>query len=341
METVAKGLKKGDLVIVESSLPPGTTVEIVKPILEEASGLKVEEDFYLAYSPERVYVGRVVKDIEENYPKVVGGIGPLSLDAASRFYEKICRKGVLKMSSTTAAEFEKLAEGIYRDVNIALANELALACMILGLNYYEVAEAANSQPYCHLHLPGPGVGGACIPIYPYFTLIKLVEKKFNARLVKTARELNENMPQVVVKIIDHVYLKHVDPGRVKVAVLGDAFRGDVDDVRLSPTHDLVSLLKARGVSRIVVHDPYVKKDPHLERLNVELTQDLVKTLSEANLVIAATRHSTYVGLKVSTILEYAGGEPFVFDAVNCLINDINYPNLYKLGASLITKLTLF
>ncbi len=331
-EKIGRGLKKHDLVIIESSVPPGTTMNIVKPILEETSGLRVEEDFYLAYSPERVYIGRAVKDIEENYPKVIGGIGPRSLDAASRFYEDIAVKGVLRMSSTTAAEFEKLAEGVYRDVNIALANELALAAMRLGIDYYEARIAANSQPYCHLHLPGPGVGGYCIPIYPYFLMNELLRKSYVMELTRLARRINESMPSIVVGLVDEALRRHgVRPRMVKAAVLGLAFRGDIDDTRLSPSHDVVALLKARGFKEIIVHDPYVRRDPVIEELGIRITSDLGEALRGAGLVVVLTRHTIYRGLKTSMIKELSGGEPVIVDAINYVENDTGYEKLVVLG----------
>jgi nucleotide sugar dehydrogenase len=331
-EKIAGGLKKGDLVIIESSVPPGTTSEVVKPVLEEKSGLRVEEDFYLAYSPERVYIGRAVEDIEENYPKVIGGIGPKSLYYASKFYRDIAVKGVIEMSSTTAAEFEKLAEGVYRDLNIALANELALAAMRLGIDYYEVRRAANSQPYCHLHLPGPGVGGYCIPIYPYFMAKKLLRLGYPMQLTMLGRRINEDMPVIVASMVSSMTRRRgIDPGRIKIAVLGVAFRGDIDDTRLSPSHDVIALLKVRGLKNIVAHDPYVKNDPRLKELDVGLTSNLDKALKDADIVVVLTRHSMYKGLKISTIIEKTGRKPLVFDTVAYLEDDIGYDKLVVLG----------
>jgi len=329
---IAKGLKRGDLVIIESSVPPGTTEYIVKPLLERESGLRAEKDFYLAYSPERVFIGRAVKDIEENYPKVIGGTGPKSLELASRFYEKIAKKGVIKLSNTTTAEFEKLAEGIYRDVNIALANELALAAMKLGVDYYEVLRAANSQPFCHLHLPGPGVGGYCIPIYPYFMMNRVLAKGFIMELTRLARRINESMPYTVVSIIEDSRKRlRLDPTRSKVTILGVAFRGDIDDVRLSPSHDVIGLLKARGYVNIVAHDPHVKEDHILDMLGVKLSNDLESALKRSDLVVVLTRHSAYKGLKVSEIIKLTESNPLIIDTIAYLDNDINYNKYIVLG----------
>ncbi len=329
---IALGLKKGDLVIIESSVPPGTTEEVVKPILEGVSGLVVERDFYLAYSPERIYVGRAVKDIEENYPKIVSGVGPRSLELVSKFYERIAKKGVIKLSTVKAAEFEKLAEGIYRDVNIALANELALAAMRLGIDYYEVREAANSQPYCHLHLPGPGVGGPCIPIYPYFMMVKVSSKGFRMELTRLARRINEEMPRVVTSLVMRGVKKYgIDVKGCKLAILGLAFRGDVEDTRLSPAHEIIELLTKEGFKNIVVHDPLVKYDRKLSELGVKLSNDLSEVLKDSDVVVVLTRHSAYRGLKVSELIKLSGREPLIVDAVSYLLNDVGYGKVVYLG----------
>lgn len=331
VETIGKGLKKGDLVIIESSVPPGTTESIAKPILEDISGLKADEDFYLAYSPERVYIGRAVEDIEKRYPKIIGGIGPRSLKQAAEFYKRIVAKGVVTMKSAAAAEFEKLAEGVYRDVNIALANELALAAMTLGIDYYEIREAANTQPYCNLHLPGPGVGGACIPIYPYFLSNTLLKHGFVAEMIRLARKINEYMPNIVVKLVEKYRDKTKSPREMRVAILGVAFRGDIDDTRLSPSRDVIGLLMARGYRRIIAHDPYVKYDRILEDLGVDVIQDLEGVVRNSDIIIVLTRHSMYKGMKVSRLLEVAGTRPLIVDTVAYLENDIGYDKFIVLG----------
>jgi nucleotide sugar dehydrogenase len=331
--TIGKGLKKGDMIILESSVPPGTTVEVLAPELEAVSNYKMERDFLLAYSPERVYIGRAVKDIETNYPKIVSGVGPRSLESVSRFYERIASRGVIKLDSTTEAEFEKLAEGIYRDVNIALANELALAAMRMGVNYFNIRKAANSQPYSHLHLPGPGVGGYCIPLYPYFMLNRLLHKEYIMLLTKTAREINEEMPLVVVRLVDNLRSRlNLQRSRTRIAILGVAFRGDIDDTRLSPTHDIVGLLKARGFRYILAHDPYVKTDKALEEIGVPLVNELNEALENANIIIVTTAHSIYRKLKLSKIVEAARAKSVgIVDTVNVIEKDIHYPYIITLG----------
>ncbi|MCE4605973.1 MAG: nucleotide sugar dehydrogenase [Desulfurococcales archaeon] len=332
MKDIGEGLKEGDLVIIESSVPPGSTEYKAKPVLEEASRLIAGRDFYLAYSPERVYIGRAVEDIEERYPKVVSGIGEKSLELASKLYEKIARKGVIRVSRPMTAEFEKLAEGVYRDVNIALANELALAAMNLGVDFYEAREAANTQPYSHIHFPGPGVGGYCIPIYPYYLVNSLLERKHVMKLTITGRQINENMPLTIINLLENYRRKIGIPQSSKVALLGVAFRGNVDDTRLSPTHDILGLLKARGYQEIIVHDPYVKHDPILENLHIPLTGSLREALENAEIILILTRHSQYKNLTTTNIKEITGREnPLIIDTTTYIKNNGNYKNIITLG----------
>ena len=290
LKTIGEGLDVGRLVIIESTVPPGTTAGIAKPILEETSGLKAEKDFGLAYSPERIMTGHALQDIEENYPKIVSGIGPQSLKVAKALYEVIAKKGVIAMSSTTAAEFEKVAEGVYRDVNIALANELAKFAHKLGLDFEEIRKAANSQPYCHLHKPGVGVGGPCIPIYPYFAIHVALKHNLDLTLTRIARIINETMPEYVANIAVKALEKaKIDIEKAKIGILGLAFRGNIGDTRLTPVIDLVQHLESYGVRNIVIHDPYAQNNP----TKYPLVRDLEKVVLSSDLLILATDHNMY------------------------------------------------
>jgi len=307
VKAAGEGSEEGDLVVIESSVPPGTTLGLVKPVLEGASGLRVEEELMLAYSPERVYVGRAVKDIEERYPKVVAGVGPRSAEAAVALYSKVAKRGVVVLSSPTAAELEKLAEGVYRDVNIALANELAKLAAALGVDYLEVREAANTQPYCHLHMPGVGVGGYCIPIYPHFLLYAAAKLGLELPLVELARCINLSMPGYTADLVDAVArrLQVSEPG---IAILGLAFRGGVDDTRLSPTYDLLDALLKKGYEDVLVHDPYVERDAQLEALGVRLERDLGEALKGRDVVVVATDHPEYAELTLGFLKSASGRE---------------------------------
>ena len=288
---VGRGLKKGDAVSLNPSVPPGTTEDVVIPILEKESGLKVEQDFYMLYNPERIYEGRAIQDIEEGYPAVVAGAGPTSLEMGAKLYPVIYKKGVFRMQSIKAAETEKLLEGVYRDVNIALANEMAKFCEKIGVNFWEARQAANSQPFSHIHKPGAGVGGACIPVYPQFVLHTANAKKIECNITKLGRTVNDAMPEYCVEQA----LALEDADHPTVAILGLAFRGGVSDTRLSPTYKVIDHLRSRGINDIRVHDPLVRNDPTLPE-DVLLTSSLGDAVRGADLVILVADHPEYRSL---------------------------------------------
>ncbi|WP_337863863.1 nucleotide sugar dehydrogenase [Nitrososphaera sp.] len=303
--SIAKGLKKGDTVVLNPSVPPGTTEDVVVPILEEG-GLKAERDFLMVYNPERIYEGRAIEDIEERYPAIVAGAGPASVAAGSQLFSLVFKKGVMAMSNIRTAETEKLLEGVYRDVNIALANEMARFCEKAGVDFWEARDAANSQPFCHIHRPGVGVGGACIPVYPQFILYAAGMAKVDCNITRLARNVNDSMPAYCVQ--EAIRLAGSVPE--SVAVLGLAFRGGVSDTRLSPTYAVVDELKKLGVKQVRVHDPLVKAaDPALPQ-GATLTSDIHEALDGAGLVILATDHPQYARLSQK---ELGAGDVPVYD----------------------------
>ncbi|MEM3403076.1 MAG: nucleotide sugar dehydrogenase [Nitrososphaeria archaeon] len=311
---IGKFLEVGDAVSIETTLPPGTTENTLRPVIEEESGLKAGRDFALIYSPERILVGRALEDIESRYPKIVSGYGKMSLRIGQLLYSIVAQKGVIILSSIKAAEAEKVFEGVYRDVNIALANELADYCEEEGLDYWEIMNAANSQPYSHLHKPGIGVGGACIPVYPYF-ILKGRERLL--KLVHTARKINERKPiEVAERAVIEFRRKYGDLKGCKVVVLGLSFRGGVADSRLSPTLDVVKRLLKYGCD-VVVHDPFTYEENDLPR-EVVFTNDLSKALRGVNIVIVATDHSEYNGLTLEKIRKYSSDKLLVIDPKNIL-----------------------
>ncbi len=316
---IGEGLKEGDLVILESSVPPGTTRRVLRPILEEVSGLAAERDFGLAYSPERIYVGRALADIVERYPKVVGGVGPESARVAAALYREVSKRGVMVLSSDVAAEFEKLAEGVYRDVNIALANQLAILAARLGVEFEEIREAANSQPFCHLHRPGTGVGGACIPVYPHFLLEVAREVGADLKLVELARRINSEMPRHVAHLaLEGTKWVGLNPASAIVCVLGLAFRGGVADTRLSPTYDLVRELLKLGFRNVRVHDPRVRVGGDLPH-GVGLLSDMRAALEGCQVVVLSTDHPEYVGMSLAKLRELSKGVlRVVVDGRDCL-----------------------
>ncbi len=323
-KSISKGLKKGDTVIVCPSLPPKTTEEIILPILEKGSNLKGEKDFSLIYNPERIYEGRAIEDIEINYPAIVAGLGEKSLKRGSSLLNLVSKKGVLELSSLAAAEAEKLFEGIYRDVNIALANELSEYCEKIGINFWETKNASNSQPFCHLHYPGTGVGGLCIPVYPQIILESANQIGTKMNIVKKAREFNDLMPRKCVSSSIHFLKKNKkNVTSAKIAILGLGFRGDVTDSRLSPTYDVVKeFLKQKY--EVVVHDPFILKDKKLPK-NVFLTNNLNSALLDADLIFISTDHKKYS--KLNTASFNSAKKPLlIFDGRN-ILNKENFENV--------------
>jgi nucleotide sugar dehydrogenase len=319
--------------VLNPSVPPGTTEEVLIPILEQknTSSLKAERDFYVVYNPERLYVGRAIEDIERNYPAIVAGVGNNSSLVGTKFYSIIFKRGVRTLSNIKTAEAEKLFEGVYRDVNIAIANELAKICDSLGFDFREVQAAANSQPFCHIHDAGIGVGGACIPVYPQFVLEAAQKANTDGTLIKLARSLNDSMPRYAVDRA--MTLLRMHRTRKKkfpvITLLGLAFRGNVSDTRLSPTYSVINELKRYAFSEIRVHDPLVKNDPVLEKdENIVLYSNINEALAGADLIIVVANHNEYRNLnpadmKNSVIYDGRGilDKSFVTDG------DITYESL--------------
>jgi nucleotide sugar dehydrogenase len=290
---IGKGLKKNDVITLNPSVPPGTTEDIVIPILQKQSNLRVEDDFYIIYNPERIYEGRAIQDIEERYPGIISGYGKKSLEIGTKIFSIIYQKGIIPMSSIKSAETEKLFEGVYRDVNIALSNELAIFSERLGINFWEVREAANSQPFCNIHRPGIGVGGACIPVYPQFILKTAKVLHIDCNLTKYSRLLNNSMPKYCVTQA----LKLINPKNIKkstITLLGLAFRGGVSDTRLSPTYEVIKELQDLKVKEIRIHDPLVKKDHFITTYdNIFLFSELSDAIKGADLVMVIADHEEY------------------------------------------------
>ncbi|MBO3840247.1 MAG: nucleotide sugar dehydrogenase [Thermoproteota archaeon] len=325
---IGEHISKGDVVIVETSLPPGTTRNLIKPILEEKSGLKADEDFALAYSPERISAGTALEDYLEKYPKIVGCDSPRSLELVSELYSAVVKRGVIKMSSTLAAETEKLFEGIYRDVNIALANELAIFCEKIGISFDEVQKAANSQPFSHLHNPGIGVGGACIPVYPYFVLEVAAKHGIKLQITQLARSINEQATEIFIrKIMNVIRFLQKEPPHCNFALLGLSFRGGTSDTRLSPALKILSFIEKLGAS-IRICDPLVEE---VEGKNYEIVKDWRRVVKNADVTIIASDHREFYEIRIEEVSELAGKDLAILDGKN-VINDFNvkprYPVLY-------------
>ena len=287
---IAKRLRPCQLVSLESTTYPGTTEEVMLPILEE-SGLKVEEDFFLVHSPERVDPGNR-RYTTKNTTKVVGGIGPRSLEAGVHFYGQTIER-VVAVSSAKAAEMVKVFENTFRAVNIALVNELAMLCDRMGLNVWEVLDAAFTKPFGIVPFyPGPGVGGHCIPIDPHYLEWKAKEYNFNTHFIALAGEINRRMPEFTVEKALRLLAQEGVPVRgARVLVLGVAYKRDVADHRESPAIEVIRGLKRLG-AEVVYHDPLIPsfQDHGLRMESVPLSEDL---LASQDLVIVATDHSNF------------------------------------------------
>ena len=294
---IGRGLEKNQVVIIESSVPPFTTNGIVRTILEKESGLIAGIDFGLAASPERVMSGRVLQDLAR-YPKIVGGVDPKSTEIVSSLYESICKQ-VVQVRDSTTAEAIKIFEGIYRDVNIALANELAVFCDLAGLDFQEIRRTANSQPYSSLHLPGCGVGGYCIPYYPYFLMEVSMQLGLHLPITRVGRIVNESMPTYTVSLLKRGMRRiGKDIMNQKIAIFGASFRGDSPQCKNSPAKELISELKTQG-AQVAVYDPIASKNEVKRELGIAPASSMTEALREASGVIIQTDHNAFkkIGLE--------------------------------------------
>ncbi|WP_316570474.1 nucleotide sugar dehydrogenase [Neobacillus sp. YIM B06451] len=316
---IAKYAHEGMLVVLESTTYPGTTEEIVKPALE-SKGLVTGETVFIAYSPERVDPGN--KQFKtKNTPKVVGGITPNCTKVAAALYRNVLEGDVHEVSSPAIAEMEKIFENTFRHINIALANEMAILCDKMGIDVWEVIDAAKTKPYGFMAFyPGPGLGGHCIPIDPFYLTWKAREYNYHTRLIELAGEINNAMPEYVINRMMQILN---DEGKAlrnaKVAVLGVAYKKDIDDVRESPVLKIIELLNHHGADFKVV-DPYVSsfRSCNMKMETVGLTKEL---LQESDLVLIATDHSDFDYDMI------AKESKVIFDTRNAL-KDVEKPNRY-------------
>ena len=295
-KTISKTLKKDDLVIIESTIPPNTCEDIVLPLLER-SGLTAANDFGLVYTPERALPNNTLYEMTHN-ARVIGGIDNKSIDRAASIYEKITNGKIIKVKDLITAEMVKLMENTYRDTNIALANELAIICQYLGIDAIEAISAANYHPRVNIHSPGPGVGGHCLSIDPYF-IVEMAEKfGSKAELIKTARMINESMPAHVAQLVEES-LKDVKKSITgsNIGILGIAYKGNVADTRETPAAPLINILKNRGAT-VKANDPYVPN------INIESFGAVPVNFQEAlecDCVVLITDHDLYKNISPDDI----------------------------------------
>jgi UDP-N-acetyl-D-mannosaminuronic acid dehydrogenase len=292
---VGQHIKKGTLVIIESTVAPGTTQNVVQPILERKSGMKAGRDFCLAYSYERVMPGKLIEYIQ-NLPRIVGGINKKSEELAVSLYKAIVRERIYSTDILTA-ETSKTMENAYRDVNIAFANEMALICENLGVDVYEIRELINSRSERHMHIPGSGVGGHCLPKDTWllrYGLQRYGTKPMETEFICLARRINDYMPEHMAEMIEGTLKKRkIRLRQAKIAILGVAYLEDSDDTRNTPAYTLIRDLEAKG-AELVAHDPHVRYFPE-----VDLTRDLDAALSGADCAAIVTKHKEYYNLNLS------------------------------------------
>ena len=288
---ISKHLKSGTMVVLESTTYPGTTEELIKPILEEGSGLTCGEDFYLGFSPERVDPGN--KQFKtKNTPKVVGAIGKDATEVIAKMYREVLVGDVHEVSSPAVAEMEKILENTYRNINIGLVNELAILCDRMNISLWEVVDAAKTKPYgFQAFYPGPGLGGHCIPLDPYYLTWKAREYGFHTSMIEASMMINDKMPEYCVdraaKVLNRV--KKALNGS-KVLVLGVAYKADIDDYRESPAIDVIEILQREGAN-VDFFDPYIPKFRAHGKEYVGIADISPEVISSYDIVFVAAAHT--------------------------------------------------
>jgi UDP-N-acetyl-D-mannosaminuronic acid dehydrogenase len=295
-EEISSGIDQGDLVILESTVPPGTTNGVFRSAVEP-DHLDAGEDFDLAFCPERTASGSALTDITESYPKIVGGTTEHATQRAGALYKDVNQCGVIEMDGATAAEAVKVYEGIYRDINIALANELAGLSEGYGIDAWSVFEAANTQPYCDIHRPGIGVGGHCIPVYPHFVM----EESSDTPLIETARSINDDMPaRTANRLLSMLADEDVDHADARVLVLGITYRAGVAETRFAPAIETIDSLLEAGVT-VFAHDPLLEKGA-IATTGAKPADDPT-SITDLDALVLATGHDEYRNLDLDRMRE--------------------------------------
>lgn len=305
---VGKYLKKGALVVLESTVNPGATETVMAPILELTSHGTAGIDFYVSHCPERINPGDPFWNVE-NIPRVVGSINKVGLDKTVEFYRSILKGEVKPMNSLKEAEAVKIVENCFRDINIAFVNELAMSFSKLGIDVQNVIEGASTKPFAYMkHLPGCGVGGHCIPVDPYYLIEYAGKKGFNHTFLAMARKINNNMPRYTVDLLLSALEKNgIDKKKAKIAVLGLAYKANIDDFRESPSLDIIKHLEDEGIT-YDIYDPYISKK--------STSKTLEKAIQKKDAILLATNHAEFLKLKPQTLLK--NKVKIVIDGRNCL-----------------------
>ncbi len=309
---IAEYLTPGTVVVLESTTYPGTTEELLMPILEEGSGLRCGKDFYLGFSPERVDPGNLLYNTK-NTPKVVGAVGADALEVISAMYRAVLDGDVHTVSSPAVAEMEKILENTYRNVNIGLVNELAMLCDKMKINLWEVIDAAKTKPYgFQPFYPGPGLGGHCIPLDPYYLSWKAREFGFHTSMIEASMMVNDQMPEYVTGRVGRILNRFQKAlNGAKVLVLGVAYKQDVADYRESPALRVIECLE-QELADVSFFDPYIQEYKYKGKIHRGLLELRAETLRASDIVLITAMHSN---------VDYqfvAGNAPFIFDAKNAM-----------------------
>lgn len=309
---IAKYLTKDTIVVLESTTYPGTTEELLKPILEDGSGLKCGEDFYLGFSPERVDPGNLIYKTK-NTPKVVGGIGKDATEVIAYMYRHILQSDIHEVSSPAVAEMEKILENTYRNVNIGLVNEMTMLCHKMGISMWEVVDAAKTKPYgFQAFYPGPGLGGHCIPLDPYYLSWKAREYSFHTSMIESSGMINDRMPEYTVDRCGAVLNRHKKAiNGANVLILGVAYKQDIDDYRESPALRVIEEFKKRGAV-VSYFDPWVAKYKYKGEMHQGLPELSAEAIEAADIVVITTAHSN---VDYEFVQEYAKA---IFDTKNVM-----------------------
>jgi UDP-N-acetyl-D-mannosaminuronic acid dehydrogenase len=324
-ESIVPYLKSGNLVILESTSPPGTVNNLLLPILEK-SGLKIGEELLVAHSPERVLPGKILIELVEN-PRIIGGINRRSAEAVKDLYRTFV-KGEIYITDATTAEMCKLMENTYRDVNIALANEVAILCENFGINAWEVIQLSNKHPRVNIHQPGPGVGGHCIAVDPWFIVEKDPEK---AKLIKLGRLINDSMPNFVFQKTKDILKKqekeNPSNSNRKITILGITYKPNVDDTRESPIIKLIKLFEEDGGYELSIFDPHVRSFNHEDSFCQKyVCKDINTASSGSHLLILGVNHEAFAKIDFTSLYKIMAS-PCILDTRNFWDKNI----LTKLG----------
>ena len=320
-EAISKYLTKGTMVVLESTTYPGTTEELIKPILEEGSGLKCGEDFYLGFSPERVDPGNLIYKTK-NTPKVVGAIGKDATEVIATMYRAVLEGDVYEVSSPAIAEMEKILENTYRNINIGLVNELTMLCNKLGISMWEVVDAAKTKPYgFQAFYPGPGLGGHCIPLDPYYLSWKAREYGFHTSMIESSMMINDQMPEYCVERASKILNRHAKAmNGAKVLVVGVAYKQDIDDYRESPALRVIEVLK-REMANVEFYDPWISEYKYKGEKHQGLKEISPEIIASYDLIMITAAHTNvdYDMIQKNAVA--------IFDTKNVMKNIANRENI--------------